>query len=93
MTRTITTADPEFEDVLRELALNRDAVANRREMSDSSFREWLYEQIVEIGRKLGLVVQDIAEFSKDMAYGFKKGFDAGREEARRRSIRARESQA
>lgn len=93
MTRTITTTDPEFEDVLRELALNRDAIANRREMSDASFRDWLYKQIVEIGHKLGLVIQDIAEFSKDMTYGFKKGFDAGREEARRKSIRAREGRA
>ena len=93
MTRTITTADPEFEDVLRELALNRDAIANRRKMSEESYREWLYQQLVDIGRKLGLIIQGIAEFSKDMAYGLKKGFDAGREEARRKSLRAREGRA
>jgi hypothetical protein len=90
MNRTITTEDPEFDDILRELALNREAVLKRRELSDASFREWLFKQITDIGRRLGLIIQDVAEFALDMAYGFKKGFGAGREEARRKSIRARE---
>lgn len=90
MNRTITTADPEFDDILRELALNREAVLKRRDLSDASFREWLFEQVTDIGRRLGLIIQDVAEFAMDMAYGFKKGFEAGREEARRKSIRARE---
>ena len=91
MTRTITTLDPEFDDVLRELALNREAVIKRRELSEDSFKEWLYKQVVEIGHRLGFVIQDIAEFFKDMAYGWNKGFDEGREESRRNSIRAREA--
>ncbi len=90
MTRTITTLDPEFEDVLRELAMNRDAIAKRRELSDNAFREWLYREIVAIGDRLGLIIQNIAEFAKDMAYGFEKGFNAGRDRARRNSVRAKE---
>lgn len=93
MSRTITTADPEFDDVLRELALNREAVAKRRELSEASFREWLYNQIEEIASRLGYIVQNLAEFAKDMSYGFKKGFAEGRQTARDNSIRAREGRA
>lgn len=91
--KTITTADPEFEEVLRELALNREAIRRRRELSEASFRQWLYEQINDIAHKLGYAIQDIAEFVKDMAYSFKQGYAAGRDAARRRSIRSRDGGA
>lgn len=91
MTREITIADPEFDDILRELSLNRDAVVKRRELSEASFKVWLYEQIVQIGHSMGLIIQDIAEFFKDMGHGFMQGVRAGREEARNKSIRAREA--
>lgn len=94
MTRVITINDPEFDDildtVLYELALNKNAVEERRRISEESFRELIYQWVVDIARKLGLVIQNIPEFSKDLAHGFKKGFASGREEARRRSIRAKE---
>ncbi len=94
MARVITTNDPEFDDVfdavLCEIVLNRNAIAERREIGEESFRQWIYQQIVSIASKLGFIIRDISEFGKDLVYGFKKGFAAGQEKARRRSIRARE---
>lgn len=93
MATTITTQDPEFDEVLRELALNRQAVVKRRELSEASFREWLFQEVQEIGHRLGFTIQGLAEFMKDMSYGWKKGIAQGREDARNKSIRAREGQA
>lgn len=94
MTREITINDPEFDDifdaVLYELALNKNAVEERRSVSEESFREWIYQRFVDIARKLGFIINNVSEFGKDMIYGLKKGYAAGREEARRKSIRAKE---
>lgn len=91
MSKKITSEDPEFDEILAELALNREAVRARREKSEASFREWLFSQLSEIADRLGYVLQDIAETVADMAFAFKKGFASGRQRAKDSSLRAREA--
>jgi hypothetical protein len=90
MGKTITTTDPEFADILAELTSQSDAVRKRQQLGEESFRVWLYKEIGEIAQRLGYIVQDFAEFIKDMGFGFREGYSNGREEARRNSLRARE---
>ncbi len=87
--KTITTSDPEFTDILRELSVQGDAIRKRRELSEDSFRLWLYSAINEIADRLGYVLQNAVEFVRDMADGFQKGIAEGRERARSSSIRAK----
>ena len=82
MARVITTNDPEFDDVfdavLCEIVLNRNAIAERREIGEESLRQWIYQQIVSIASKLGFIIRDISEFGKDLVYGFKKALPQGK---------------
>lgn len=87
--RTITTSDPDFAEILRELDTQGEAVQKRRELSEESFRLWLYSALKEIATGLGYVIQNLAEFFRDMGDGFRTGFAEGRERARKKSIRAR----
>lgn len=87
--RTITTLDPEFAEILRELDAQGDAVRKRRELSEESYRLWLYSALKEIATGLGYVIQNMAEFFRDMGDGFRTGFAEGRERAKQNSIRAR----
>ena len=87
--KTITTSDPEFEDILNELRMQGDAVRRRREMSAASFREWLYSALKDVATSLGFSIQNLTEFFHDMSDAARTGFAEGREIARQNSIRAR----
>ena len=90
MKNNITIQSPEFQQMLNEVSELAEAKRQRELLSDTAFRDWICMAIEEFARMLGFHIQNLYEFTLDMGYSFKKGFDAGREEARFRSLRHRE---
>lgn len=93
MDKSITIQSPEFQQMYREVSELAEAKRQRELLSDTAFRDWLCAAIEELARMMGYHIQNIYEFTLDMGYSFKKGFDAGREEARIRSLRYREGKS
>ena len=87
MCREITVESPEFKRMLNEVLDSAAAERRREELSEKSFRIWVCETVQRIAKRLGLYIAGLPEFIADLGYSFKKGFQAGREEARRRSYR------
>ena len=92
-TTNITIDSPEFQAIYKEISQLAETKRQRELMSDVSFREWLCLAIEELAKKLGYNIQNLYEFTLDMGYSFKKGFIAGREEARRNSRRYKEGES
>ncbi len=90
LNRTITIDSPEFQDLYNELSQRADTMRKREELSDESFRVWFCNAIKDFAANLGYQIQNLYEFSLDVGYSFKKGFKAGREQAKRNSIRYKE---
>lgn len=89
-TTNITIESPEFQAIYDEISQLAETKRKRELMSDSSFREWICLAIEELAKKLGYNIQNLYEFTLDMGYSFKKGFNTGREQARRNSRRYKE---
>lgn len=92
-TNNITIDSPEFQQMYKEVSELAEAKRKREELSDTAFRDWMCAVIEELGRLLGYHILNLYEFTLDMGYSFKKGFAAGREEARKRSRRYREDES
>lgn len=88
--KDITIQSPEFQQMYKEVSELAEAQKQRDLLSDNAFRDWICTAIEELARLLGYHIQNLYEFTLDMGYSFKKGFAAGREEARARSLRRRE---
>ena len=87
MCREITVESPEFKRMLNEVLDSAAAERRREELSEKSFRIWVCEVVERIAERLGFYITGLSEFIVDLGYSLKKGFQAGREEARRRSYR------
>lgn len=90
MDKEITIQSPEFQAIYEEISERAEAIRKRDELSDASFRDWLCKAIEELASKLGYHIQNIYEFTLDMGYSFQKGFEAGRERARKNAYRRRQ---
>lgn len=90
MDKIITTASSEFLQIYEEISNLAEAKRKREELSDKSFRDWICPLIEKYANALGYYISNLNEFTLDVIYSFKKGFEAGREEARKRSLRYRE---
>ncbi|MBQ9886650.1 MAG: hypothetical protein IJM37_07325 [Lachnospiraceae bacterium] len=85
----ITIESPEFQAMYEEISKRAEAIRKREELSEESFRKWICEAVETLAKKMGYHIQNIYEFTLDMEYSFKKGFNAGREAARKNSYRNR----
>ena len=92
MNTNITIDSPEFQQMYKEVSELAEAKRKREELSDTAFRDWICTAIEELAHLLGYHIQNLYEFTLDMGYSFKKGFEAGREDARKRSLRYREEE-
>ena len=90
MDKEITIHSPEFQAIYEEISERAEAIRKRDELSDASFRDWLCKAIEELASKLGYHIQNIYEFTLDMGYSFQKGFEVGRERARKKAYRRRQ---
>lgn len=89
--KAITTVDPEFQEILNEFALQRDAIQRRRALGEASFRRWMYEELQRIASRMGYTLQSFGEFMADMGKAAKDGFNEGRQLAKEKSIRRHEA--
>lgn len=87
MYKTITIDSQEFKDLYNEIISQNETKQKRMQMSDYSFREWLCKVIEEIAGHLGYHIQNLYEFTLDIADSFQKGYQAGRSRARANAIR------
>ena len=87
MSKDITIESPEFQAMYKEISELAETKRLREKLSDISFREWVFLMIEKFASQLGYHIQNLYEFTLDMGYSFKKGFQAGRERARENSIR------
>lgn len=87
MNEQVTMEDPEIKALYEQILKSADAYQKREQLGEQSFKAWLIKTTSKIAEKLGYYIQDLAVFVGDMNYSIKKGFRAGREEARKKSIR------
>ncbi len=90
MYKDITIESQEFHDMYVEISKIAEAKRQREILSDSSFREWFCLAIQTLASKLGYHITNLYEFTLDMGYSLKKGFVAGRELAKSKSLRSKE---
>ena len=91
MSKDITIDSPEFKALYEEVSKRAEAIRQRERLSDRSFRDWLCEAIQLLAEKLGYHIQNIYEFTADMVSSFSKGFKAGRERARAKAYRKKDT--
>ncbi len=89
MCKDITIESPEFQEMYEEISALAETKRKREMLSEDSFRTWLCSAIQLLAAQLGYCIQNLYEFTMDMSYSFKKGFEAGRDKARKKSIRNR----
>lgn len=74
-------------DEVRELMndiLEHDVARQRRqELSEESFKEWLYDTMRRIVAKLGYTLQKFEDFWEDLGINISNGWHEGREQARK----------
>lgn len=87
MNKEITIESTEFQEMYLEISEMALAKKKREEMTDDSFRKWICRAIEIFADKLGYHIQNLYEFTLDMADSFVRGFKSGRERARQNSIR------
>ena len=79
----ISAASEEVQDVMNDI-LERDITMQRRhELSDESFKEWLYNTVRRIFAKLGYQLQNFEDFWVDIGISITTGWNEGREQARK----------
>lgn len=73
----------EYEEVLNDL-LESDIAKNKREkLSESSFREWVYQILRSLFAKLGYTIASFEEFWVDVGLSITRGWKDGVEKAHR----------
>lgn len=89
MSKDITIESPEFKALYDEVAQRAEAIRKREELSDNSFRDWICDAIRILAEQLGYHIQNLYEFTLDMADAFATGFEAGRRRAKENAYRKR----
>lgn len=79
----ISATSEEVQDVLNDILEHDITMQRRRELSDASFKEWLYDTVRTILAKLGYQVQNFEDFWVDLGISISTGWNEGREQARR----------
>lgn len=79
----ISASNPEVQAMLQDILEHDIARKKRKELSENSFKEWVYNAIRIIFANLGYALQSFAEFWKDVRINITEGFQDGREQARR----------
>ena len=77
-----TIEDPEVQDMIQDIMEHDTARKKRQEMTESSFKEFLYNALRMMSAKLGYKLQNFAEFWKDVGISIVDGFRDGRTQAR-----------
>jgi hypothetical protein len=85
----ISPSTDELQAAVNELMERAAAIRKREEISEASFRVWLSEKVQEIARRLSIAINVVYETLLDVGYSWKKGWEDGKAEARRNSIRYR----
>ncbi len=80
----------EVRDALNDLLEHDMAIQKRRELSEQSFKEWAYCTIRTIFAELGYRLQSFEEFWQDIGICISKGWQEGREQARKEAKLRRE---
>lgn len=79
----ISAADPEVQDMLNDLLEHELAKKKRNELSDESFKEWVYNAVRTLLANLGYTLQSFEEFWIDIGISIKEGWQDGRNQARK----------
>ena len=87
MNKEITIDSDEFKEMYLEISEMALAKKKRKELTDDSFRRWICHAIEIFAEQIGYHIQNLYEFTLDMADSFKRGFKSGRERARQNSLR------
>ena len=93
----ISATDPEVREMLNDILEHDLAKRKREELSENSFKEWVYNALRSIFANLGYKLQSFEEFWKDVGISIQEGWQDGREYARkeaelRRKMRQRRFQ-
>lgn len=93
----ISATDPEVREMINDILEHDLAKKKREELSENSFKEWVYNTIQSIFANLGYTLQSFEEFWKDVGISIQEGWKDGREYARReaelkRKLRKRRNQ-
>ncbi len=87
MNKEISIESAEFKEMYLEISELALAKKKREELTKDSFRIWICQAIETFAAQLGYHIQNLYEFTLDMADSFLKGFKSGREKARQNSLR------
>ncbi len=73
----------EVRDALNDLLEHDMAKQRRQELSEQSFREWVYSTLRALFANLGYQLQSFEEFWQDIGINISEGWKEGRKQARR----------
>jgi hypothetical protein len=76
-------SSPEVQAMFQDILEHDMAKRKREELSEASFKEWVYDAVRIIFAKLGYQLQSFSEFWTDVGISISEGFRDGREQARR----------
>lgn len=79
----ISAADPEVQEMLNDILEHNLAKKKRKELSEESFKEWVYNTVRTIFANLGYILQSFEEFWRDVGTNIQEGWQMGREHARK----------
>lgn len=79
----ISAEDPEVQEMLNDILAHDLAKRKREELSDESFKEWVYNAIRTLFAKLGYTLHSFEDFWKEIGTGIKEGWQDGRNQARK----------
>lgn len=79
----ISAENPEVREMLNDILEHELAKKKREELSDESFKEWVYNALRTLVAKLGYTLQNFEEFWKDIGTSIKEGWLDGRDQARK----------
>lgn len=79
----ISATDPEVQEMLNDILEHELAKKKREELSENSFKEWVYNALRSIFASLGYKLQSFEEFWKDVRISIQEGWQDGRKYARK----------
>lgn len=79
----ISATDPEVQEMLNDILEHDLAKKKREELSEISFKEWVYNALRSVFASLGYKLQSFEEFWKDVGISIQEGWQDGREHARK----------
>jgi len=90
----ISASSEEVRAAMENLLKNEVAQQKRYQLSEASFKEWVYNTLYRVFENMGYYLQSFEEFWRDIGISIKSGWKAGRSQARaeaeiRRKIRDR----